>query len=622
MAIALGAVLLGGWIWTRKGGEQPPRVVHPTLSLDWPLQRRANYDFSWESRAEAEQLDPDTGSEKVSELSRILVVGALSLQRVPVAGKGWALQATLSDPQIQIRLEDDRTPPSMDVLQDELSQPFVIELDRRGLVRVVRLPRELGTTGFSVFKSVAALLQRPTPPASSGWTHQDPNETSWEGVEADLTGKARFLYQATPSLLEKEKLEYVSLVEGGGPAAMAMDDLEVTVVHSRHIHQMGETWQSPPQAITVEEATRVELGGAFAPMKSSVSMSLTRKAMTKSAAITRELPKGLVAAKLDQMPPEEAQQRERAQEAIGGRSLSDLKKVVLDLERLVPRNRRAEARAFSTLTSKLRIDEQARQQAVADIRADKDRMLLLDALGSAGTPATQAILVQLIDEIELGREQTRSTLINLSMSQEPTPATVEALRKRKDDPTHGTQATFGLGSAAHSLKETHPAEAVELVEELVDDLNQPANQQKAAATLKALGNAGSSLGLPACEKYIHDDNLQLRLAATECARMVDGPRADSLLAISLRDPQDTVTRAAIYASLHRSYSSILVGPLQELVLGTRTKGIRIAATQVLGKWAKSAPELHATLAEIAKNDPEEELRSYAEKLLRKASDSR
>jgi uncharacterized membrane protein len=83
------------------------------------------------------------------------------------------------------------------------------------------------------------------------------------------------------------------------------------------------------------------------------------------------------------------------------------------------------------------------------------------------------------------------------VSKTPTPGTLELLRELRADPQHGTQARLGLGSAAHSLADSDPATAIQLVEEIEQDLKQAKTPHQVETGLRALTPATLSLSAPA-----------------------------------------------------------------------------------------------------------------------------
>lgn len=600
--------LFATWV---SGPEGAP-AGSATFETDWPVGRTAVYGIEWKSTALAEQLDPKTHAPSPQVVSDFKIAGELQLTRIPGPRSQVLLYADLIHPSLDIRLQEGRTTGHRAEATKELDEPFLIELNRDGLVERVRIPQNIGTTGFAAFKSIAALIQR---------SNRETARESWVAVEADLSGRAELTYSLTGRTLKKEKLRYLSLVQGVGIGAQSSQDAQVTITESRHIHQLGKSWFSPAEEISVDESTQIELGGAFAPMTSRVHLQLSLKSVSDSGqeSLPSFLPDKFQATRLDQLPSEEIQLREREQRSVDGRSVAELTESIVELEQQKPRDRKTEARIFSALKSKMRLDAGAREEAERSIRADENRMLLLDALGSAGTPETQALLVKLISELNLGREQTRSSLINLSMSENPTDETIHALKERTDDPSHGMQATFGLGSAAFHLRNTRPQEATALVQDLVKRLESTSDETQKATLLKALGNTGNNLSLPSCEEYIKAASLHLRSAAADCARLIDGPRADMILATAVRDQENTVAKTAINAALQRTYSSLLAEPLTEIVLSDRAKHLRITATQVLVGWMKDQPSLIATVRQVANNDPDDELRAYARRMLSKLS---
>lgn len=578
-----------------------------TAADAWPVGHRAVYEMTWTSLAEAAGEDPSSGTPRREMLSRLDVRGRLQVTRLDGPAARLVLHVQVLDPVVD--LTADGAIPEADV-QAELAKPFLVHFGRDGLVTDVQLATGLGTTGFTFGKSVAALLQRPT---------KIPDARTWKGQETDISGNAEFTYRLSGTALEKQKERYLSLVEGVGGTHPQVKPT-VVVLESLHRFLLGAEWLAPVEEVHVQERTRVTLGEAFAPMESTLQFSLAQRSspgFAKDAEIAVLGNGKWESTRLDGLPPAEVLHRDVARQAVAGRTLNELSAAMSALESLSPRDRQKEARLFSALTNKLRLDASALREAEHSIRAGRDQRLLLDALGSAGTPESQALLVQLLSENLFDREQTRSSLVNLSLGPSPSEATIAALEERTKDPSHGPQATLGLGSIAHSLADSRPERAIELVDEISDKLESAKTPTEQSTLLKSLGNSGHPLVLDDCERFMSSPESALRLAAAECARLVPGPRADTLLAQALRDTNEHVANAAAAAALQRPYSTILLSPLEELARGSGKKSLRTSATQVLARWLKSHPELRDTIAIVAQSDQDEELRNYASNVLAK-----
>lgn len=623
IAIAVLAALVcsgAAFLALRSGAVGP--LATPTAPLeaqsDWPVGQRVRYTMHWESDAVAVGQNPETGLEEREDLSHIDVKAKLALTRVEGPPGQTVLSAQLLDPRVESKTNGQANLRTQELGQ-ELSQPFLIFFQRGGRVDRVQMPSKLGTTGFSVFKSVASFIQRVGPDKTDPLT-----KTEWNAVEPDLTGKADFEYRLDKDQLRKTKLAYVSLVEGRGNAPDQGPEPTVEVLASTHVHRLGThestvSWSAPVHSIIVQESTRVTVGQNIAPMESRTRFELSR---TDSEQLRSEETKALtqgdwVSAAIDQLPPDETRRRDRDAASVAGRTLTQLTRSIVELENAIPRNRQGEARLFSSLVSKLRIDPGALAEAGSKARAGQDQKLLLDAIGNAGTPESQTLLASLIRERRFDHEQTRSSLINLSTTKAPTPETVEFLKETRADPQHGNQARLGLGSAAHALKDSDPAAAIPIVQELTDGVKQSKSPSDTELGLRALGNSGSELALDTCESYFDSTHPNIRIGAISCARLVPGPRADALLVRGLSDTTEGVVREAISAVLHRPYAPVLVPPLVLLARSGATRTLRILATQVLGRYLPTAPELLAIIQEIAKNDPDVELKSYAQQIIAK-----
>ena len=607
---AAGLAAAGAYWGSRLGNAARGSSVAASDSSHWPVGLQVHYDVAWSSVAETVAQDPNTGNEVREILSRINLSADLELTRVPEALSQRVLSARLLEPVIKAVGAGDK-PLAQAELMAELKRPFLIYFQNSGRVARLQLPGQLGTTSFSVFKSLASLLQRISGPTGA---------SSWRAVEPDLTGKAEFSYLLSGQSLTKKKLKYVELVQADDPAQRLPSQPSVEVLSSKHVHLLGAAFDAPAQSIDGEEATRVSLAGAFAPMESRTTFSLHRRGadVQRTLAEAETLKVGdWVSASIDQLPPEEARDLDRQKDSVAGRSLQALASSLNELETAVPRNRRAEARIFSSLVSKLRIDPAALAEAAVNIRAGKDQKLLLDALGSVGTPEAQALLLELLGEHRFDHEQTRSSLISLSLTPQPTPGTINGLRALVGDPMHGSQALLGLGSVAHSLAADDPAAAIPIVHELETDLAKAQTPNEQEMALRAVGNAGNALALSTCEEYIVHPHLNVRLGAIACARLIPGPRADTVIAKGLLDVDDHVVQAAILACAQREFSTILSAPLVVIVQSKTSRTLRILATQVLGGWMADHPALTAVVTNLAEHEQDAELRTYAASLIAK-----
>lgn len=611
VAISAAALGAGGIYFARSHGDVAGvSTADVADSSHWPIGLRVRYEAAWSSIAETTAQDQETGNEVREALSRIDVQTSLELTRVPGPASQRVLAARLVDPKVKAEGVGGKQL-AQDDIASELKQPFLIYFQDSGRVARVQLPEKLGTTGFSVFKSLASLLQRVEGPKGA---------SAWNAFEPDLSGKANVAYRLSGNTLTKTKRAYLELVKADDPEQKLPGDPTVEVLSSKHVHVLGAAFDAPTQSIEVDEKTRVSLTGAFAPMESHTTLKLKQIGATEqlSKAQAEALLAGQwVSAGIDQLPSAEARDLDRQKDSVAGRSLRELATTLNQMEEAVPRNRRGEARVFSSLVSKLRIDPAALAEAAADIRAGKDQKLLLDALGSVGTPEAQALLLQLIGERRFDHEQTRSSLINVSLTPHPTPETVNALRELTSDPQHGNQALLGLGSAAHSLGEDNPESAIPLVREIEGRLEKTKQPEQQETALRALGNTGNALGLSTCEQYIVHEHLNVRLGAIACARLIPGPRADTVIAKGMMDTERQVVQAAIQAALPREYSTVLSVPLIAIAQQNQSRTLRILATEVLGRWMPDHPDLVAVVASLAEHDQDAELRTYAAGLVAK-----
>lgn len=200
--VALGAVVCGGafYLFQRARTAAPDSVLLAPQDApsDWPLGQRVRYTMRWASDAEAVGQDPETGLEDREPLSRIHVEATLALTRVQGTQGQTVLSAELLEPRCRSKANGQEL--QTQDLSREISQPFLIHFERGGRVERVQMPPNLGTTSFSVFKSVASFLQRVAPKKA-----EPLGQSSWSAVEPDLTGKADFEYRLENDQLKKTK---------------------------------------------------------------------------------------------------------------------------------------------------------------------------------------------------------------------------------------------------------------------------------------------------------------------------------------------------------------------------------------------------------------------------------
>jgi hypothetical protein len=107
--------------------------------------------------------------------------------------------------------------------------------------------------------------------------------------------------------------------------------------------------------------------------------------------------------------------------------------------------------------------------------------------------------------------------------------------------------------------------------------------------------------------------------AIACARLILGPRADSIIARGLISTNEYTVRDAFAAALHRPYGDILATPVIALAKSGSGRTVRMLAIQVFGIYATSAPALVAVIADVAQRESDPEVCDYARNLAQKLS---
>jgi len=252
------------------------------------------------------------------------------------------------------------------------------------------------------------------------------------------------------------------------------------------------------------------------------------------------------------------------------------------------------------------------QRAVKLIQgSDEQHSYVRDALASAGTPAAQRALVSLMDHYGDDGQQ-RVTLIGLSMVTVPTPETVGYLRSMRDDPVHGRQARYGLGSATRRLLARAPEEGEAVLEELTSSLADATTETDRSDYVTALGNTRSPTAYESIVATLDDPSPVVRSAAVRALLHQQGPEVDGVVArVATADPVDIVRLSGVEVLRDRRSSPPLLSALDSILRLDRSLLVRRQALVVAAGKAPAAPLLRESIAWVASNDPVAELRELA-----------
>lgn len=318
--------------------------------------------------------------------------------------------------------------------------------------------------------------------------------------------------------------------------------------------------------------------------------------------------------------PTPAQQRLADQQILGDDTLKSLQHKLAQLSPNTPFEQAADlisrwtalVRLHPELSSLLKLKIEA-----LDIRSPQAQVLI-SALREAGHAQAQAALVELAYlYYQRGDADDYAHLMpNFAFLNEPNEATESALQKfaQVDNPAFANPARLALGSIGHRVRETHPDRARRLGAWMIRQLERAVSDSEREVWLLALGNLGLNDALPTIQVYLNAPQENLRAAATGALRFLTLSGIEALLLERLRDASRLVKLEAISALQYRTLSDTVVLSLREYLQQEPDKELRRALLEILHLQASKSSAVRELLRWAAQNDPDKDIRLYAESL--------
>jgi HEAT repeat protein len=254
----------------------------------------------------------------------------------------------------------------------------------------------------------------------------------------------------------------------------------------------------------------------------------------------------------------------------------------------------------------------ARAAAGADPRAT---LVIVGALGTAGTPQAQHGLVELAANRSLSTDARVQSTVAMSSVEHPDRELTDTLAHALASETGELQTVSGLalGVTAARLAFEEASRADAIVVELLARLNATADPAQEIAILRALGNAGDARALPSLQALIARATGEVRRVAVEAIRSIPGPEVDGLLgALLLADRESSIRTTAAYAVKFRD-----VAPLQEALsralAADRDANVRLEIVHSLGTHRGDASAV--SLLQQATRDADPDVRAVAAHIL-------
>lgn len=238
----------------------------------------------------------------------------------------------------------------------------------------------------------------------------------------------------------------------------------------------------------------------------------------------------------------------------------------------------------------------------------------LGALGAAGFPEAQRVLLAVRGNAQLPAELRDAAAMAMLQIQQPVPELLQSLADAANGgDADGQCALLTLGALAP--RGQAQAEGGDPVARLLAMEAEVGSGEGLAVWLRAVGNSGVPAALAIAERHFGNQDAQIRAAACDSVRRVaTAPALQFLLERGLADPAPEVRRTAITALTRRAEAA---AALRNVAMHDADQDVRAAALTAMAEGPLDAAD-RAVLEQIAAGDAEERVRTIAARLLRGA----
>lgn len=584
-----------GWDAVTSAFRSDTVAVGPRLV--WPVGVENQYTFELESSVKHGPSNADLMQVK---LRGELAIACLKPGLLRAAFTGDVLEMSGVD------TGDNFGDAQREELYGQLRAPFHIYLDEHG--RLVKVRPAPGSYEFvtRLWHGTAAALQfvSPSPPERDRWT----------AVETDTVGEYDAVYQkSAANQYVRQKQRYTN--------AQPLKNSEVTysIDQSRTSFQLGDG--QTLRSLSLDERLAVRNAPLLGSMRTATRIRLTRQRDRRVAELVAAWLEEAKISALEEPSDDQATllDQARAQGMKWPEILAHIRRLT-ELSEPSEDDRNLLGRARIALKATLRLHpeyiETAEQGVLEQGPLARE---FLNALRDANTPKATGALVRLArNDTFDSRERLRVTTA-LSLTKAATPESLATLRELRANADVREQATYGVGSAVHSLAQSADPAAGDGLSYLLSELESSQDEYEGRALLEALGNAGQPDSIPVIAQYAGSSSPRLRGGASQALRRIDTPAADELLAQLLLDPDATVRGLTLDALSGRSPSAAVASLLPRVIREDSSAANRIRAIRVASAWRTSYADLANAIQAAALNDPMKAVRDTAERALRSSS---
>ncbi len=553
-----------------------------------------------------------------------------NLNLVAQAESSNGVQVLLRMPTVKVVASKTGTQTQYDAMTKELALPY-LAIYRDGILREERVSKGIGRVSEGIIRHIAASLQLGlTAPAGSD---------RWEVTEFDATGEYVTGYRTVSAgIIAKQKQRYAKLpVVAKSPTGAEQVNVTPEVEASESTYDISSGTLTHVQG----KETLATAISASSKLTSATEISIELKEASTAPALDWTKFAGETVLKGSGVSLSPASQSDQFDDVRIGKLtfdevLGEMEKGIakggrkrlvqsVNMDSLgdesVSENRQQakdDAHVFRAAAALIRRDPANIAIAVGKIKSHaKISKILMDALGSADSPAAQAALVSLMQDKKLSDDERRDAASALIASEAATEQTVAALTSELHaDPVH-LHAVLGLGTIARKLqRDGKMVRASAIADRLLVELGEASTEERRIEVLRAIANSANVRALNAVVKFLKDDSPDTRGAAVEAIRLMDSDRVDVYLVEQLTWEQaDSVRSVAVSAIGIRAPNSRTLHAVTQAARFDKVSSVRLRATDVLGKWFAKRPDIKDTLTAIANGDSNQRVQETAKKYL-------
>lgn len=459
----------------------------------------------------------------------------------------------------------------------------------------------------------------------------------WEEREEDQTGPFVALYEetsegdSTAEMSVSKRKEYYESVStraltGGSEGG---DIMAFPAGKTDSVFLLQEGYNS----LVDQNETMEIIGEGFGPGTSVATRTLLRllevyhdeKRAGKSAEVMARTLTGMEASGFRggqaEIDHENQQQIERWEKEAGDHTVDEIIATLRHLIETGKMNGREAYDAILILAALIALDDARAVELQSLIQGETNLELLemvTNALGNAGTPAAQKVLVETAADPNIDLRIRTSALISFAPPMTPSPEAEEALRAMVDPGDElnlGTNSLYILGVMSNRLATRDPERAMEIVQYILKQEKAFRDANQVRFFLGAVANSGNPAAYETILPYLGSADDLTRIEAVVAMGMMPQKEAIPHLAQAMSDKSAAVRISAIQAAQARSAHSGLPGKVKNLLQKDPDSNVRKEALNYLVTTSSDPGVLRALLQQVASSDPDPDLRKAATEAL-------